>query len=190
MSSVAKRGGFSDDEGEDVELAMEDQSDPEGGLKGFHIHHHDDVWASRLLDAYHFLMQDSMVAVRVALLAAPFVVFGLFCLLVSDQLSSRIAFFALMMSIFFIGISLYFLCWILEKDTGTRQMRDISEPIKEGSEGFFMTQYGTIFKLAFVVAALLFFAYLDRSPAADSSPIHNFVGKKFTAFLSCFSLQE
>jgi Na+/H+-translocating membrane pyrophosphatase len=32
-------------------------------------------------------------------------------------------------------------------------MLEISDQIKEGSEGFFITQYGTIFRLAFVFAA-------------------------------------
>ena len=66
-------------------------------------------------------------------------------------------------------------------------MKLISDPIREGSEGFFKTQYGTIFKLAFFVAILLFIAYMDRSPASESSPIHKFVGKTFTAFVSSFA---
>jgi len=128
-----------------------------------------------------------MLAVRVCAGLLPLVSFVLFCLFVSDSLSNRLAFFALMTSIFFMGVSLYFLCWILEKDCGSRKMQEISEPIKEGSEGFFITQYGTIFKLAFVVAVMLFLAYMDRSPAAPSSPIHQFVGTTFTAFLSAFA---
>ena len=41
-------------------------------------------------------------------------------------------------------------------------MREISESIREGSEGFFLSQYGTIFKLALVVAIGLFILYLNR----------------------------
>jgi hypothetical protein len=29
--------------------------------------------------------------------------------------------------------------WILEKDIGPRSMQEVAEPIREGSEGFFMT---------------------------------------------------
>lgn len=50
-----------------------------------------------------------------------------------------IAFTALVISLVFIVISLILLCWILDKDPGDRQMQDISDPIKEGSEGFFIT---------------------------------------------------
>jgi Na+/H+-translocating membrane pyrophosphatase len=41
-------------------------------------------------------------------------------------------------------------------------MQEIAEVIKDGSEGFFKTQYGTIFKLAFVGAISLFFIYSVR----------------------------
>jgi len=50
-----------------------------------------------------------------------------------------IAFFALVVSLVFIAISMWLLCWILDKDQGSRAMQDISDPIKEGSEGFFIT---------------------------------------------------
>lgn len=41
-------------------------------------------------------------------------------------------------------------------------MQDVSDSIREGSEGFFITQYGTIFKLALVTSVVLFFVYLNR----------------------------
>ena len=31
-------------------------------------------------------------------------------------------------------------------------MLEVANPIKEGSEGFFITQYGSIFRMAFVFA--------------------------------------
>lgn len=55
---------------------------------------------------------------------------------------------------------MWMLCWILAKDEGTSAMQEVSDPIKEGSEGFFITQYGTISKLAIVCSAVLFFVYL------------------------------
>jgi Na+/H+-translocating membrane pyrophosphatase len=47
-------------------------------------------------------------------------------------------------------------------------MQEIAEVIKDGSEGFFKTQYGTIFKLAFVGAISLFFIYSVREPVPGS----------------------
>ena len=92
-----------------------------------------------------------------------------FSLFVSSSQSSLIAFVALINSMMFIGISIWLLGWILDKDIGPRSMQEIAETIKEGAEGFFMTQYGTIFKLAFVCAAGLFGIYCCREPVPGSN---------------------
>jgi hypothetical protein len=75
----------------------------------------------------------------IAFFGFPIALLILFALFVSNSTSNLIAFFALLLSIVFIIISIWLLCWILDKDPGTRKMQDISDPIKEGSEGFFMT---------------------------------------------------
>jgi Na+/H+-translocating membrane pyrophosphatase len=41
-------------------------------------------------------------------------------------------------------------------------MQDVAEVIREGSEGFFVTQYGTIFKYAFLTSIGLFIMYAMR----------------------------
>src|SRR3569833_1754490 len=66
-------------------------------------------------------------------------------------------------------------------------MKDVSDPIREGSEGFFITQYGTIFKLAFACSIGLFALYTIRSPASEDSPLHQYVGKTFMAFMTSIS---
>ena len=91
-----------------------------------------------------------------------------FALFISSSMSNLIAFSAFVTSLMFVGISIWMLGWILDKDIGPRSMQEIAEPIKEGSEGFFMTQYGTIFKLAFVCAAGLVGIYLCRDPIPGS----------------------
>ena len=52
-------------------------------------------------------------------------------------------------------------------------MQEIAEPIREGSEGFFVTQYGTIFKLAFLCSVGLFFIYQAREPV-DGSELNKY----------------
>lgn len=47
-------------------------------------------------------------------------------------------------------------------------MLEVANPIKEGSEGFFATQYGTIFRLMFIFATCLLIIYLFRSPSSNS----------------------
>lgn len=52
-------------------------------------------------------------------------------------------------------------------------MQEVADPIREGSEGFFMTQYGTIFKLAGLTSVGLFFIYAVRDPV-PSSPLNHY----------------
>ena len=113
--------------------------------------------------------------------------FTTFALFISNSTSNLIAFFALVVSGVFVAISMWMLCWILDKDQGSRAMQDIGDPIKEGSEGFFITQYGTIFKLALATAVVLFFVYLNRSPANGNSDLHLYVGNVFMASITGFS---
>lgn len=65
-------------------------------------------------------------------------------------------------------------------------MQDVAEPIREGSEGFFMTQYGTIFKFSFVVAIALFCIYAIREPAANSelNEYFSIIGMAFITSIS------
>jgi H+-translocating diphosphatase len=78
------------------------------------------------------------------------------------------------------------LCEILNKDQGPRAMQEIAEVIREGSEGFFITQYGSIFKYAFLTSMGLFMMYAMREIPAQSK-----LNKYFTpismAFITSFS---
>jgi hypothetical protein len=99
----------------------------------------DDPLSDWLLKIYYMLNQDSMKMVKIGMCAAPFIAIFLFSIFVSNTTSNMIAFSALVISVAFMAISIWILCEILDKDQGTRQMQDISDPIKEGSEGFFIT---------------------------------------------------
>ena len=65
-------------------------------------------------------------------------------------------------------------------------MMEISEAIREGSEGFFTTQYTTIFKLSLVFGLAIFLFYIEReiSPSEDFNSI---LGSKTTSFIIVFS---
>jgi K(+)-stimulated pyrophosphate-energized sodium pump len=49
--------------------------------------------------------------------------------------------------------------WVLSKDTGTKEMRTISDAIKEGAEAFLRRQNRTIVILAAALAAVIFLLY-------------------------------
>lgn len=109
-----------------------------------------------------------MFVFKVASFAAGPIAIFLFAMFISSTASTLVAFITLVISLMFVGISMFMLGWILDKDIGPRSMQEVAEPIKEGSEGFFKTQYGTIFKLAFVTSIGLFFIYNLREPVPGS----------------------
>jgi inorganic pyrophosphatase len=77
--------------------------------------------------------------------------------------------------------------WVLNKDAGSAAMRAVSEPIREGSEGFLKTQYTMIFRLAVVMAIFLFVLYTNRGQ--DSTGLSITSVSIFTAFsflMGCF----
>ena len=41
-------------------------------------------------------------------------------------------------------------------------MRAVSDPIREGAEGFLKVQYGAIFRMAFALGAIIFLSYSIR----------------------------
>ena len=87
---------------------------------------------------------------------------------VSSSTSCLISFSAFIISIVFLIVAAVMLCDILKKDIGPRAMQDIAEVIREGSEGFFVTQYGTIFKYAFLTSIAIFIMYAMRELPAGS----------------------
>ena len=65
-------------------------------------------------------------------------------------------------------------------------MQEIADPIREGSEGFFMTQYGTIFKLAGLCSIAIFFIYAMRDPV-PGSPLNAYFSTTGMAFITMCS---
>src|SRR5512138_1248699 len=55
----------------------------------------------------------------------------------------------------------WYLRWdVLRRDTGTPQMREISDAIKAGAEAFLRRQYRTILYLSFALACLIYILYV------------------------------
>jgi len=51
---------------------------------------------------------------------------------------------------------------VLAKDMGTAAMRSISDPIREGAEGFLRVQYSAIFRMAGLIAIVILLSYVLR----------------------------
>ena len=108
------------------------------------------------------MQSDVYMPIKAGFFFAGPIAVALFAMFVSTSASNLIAFYAFSNAITYICLSMWLLGWILEKEIGPRSMQEVAEPIREGSEGFFMTQYGTIFKLAVASAIGLFVIYLFR----------------------------
>jgi hypothetical protein len=78
--------------------------------------------------------------------------------------------------------SIYLTKWVLAKDEGPPEMVQISDAIRDGAEGFFRTQYGTISKMAFLLALVIFCIYMFRSttPQQEASG----VGRATSAYIT------
>ena len=75
-----------------------------------------------LLRTYYMLNSYGTGTVKVVAIVVPIILLMLFSMFISRSTSNIIAFFALLVSIEFIFISLWILCWILDKDAGTKAM--------------------------------------------------------------------
>lgn len=85
---------------------------------------------------------------------------GLFlCFIMGD-----LWFIALVLSICSGGaaMTLYLGAWILSRDDGSAAMRKVSDPIREGAEGFLSIQYSAIRKIAVGLAGMIMIGYLFR----------------------------
>jgi hypothetical protein len=82
----------------------------------------DDPVSDWLLKTYYHLQKDNFQTAKIGIVAIPILMFTLFAFFVSNSTSNLIAFFAMTISIVFVFVSLWILCWILDKDCGTRAM--------------------------------------------------------------------
>lgn len=134
----------------------------------------EDPIADLILAWYQKIETKELKVVKFGALACIPVSVLLFSMFISNTMANLICFSAFAISCGFIVFSIWLLGQILEASTGTRAMQEVADPIREGSEGFFITQYGTIFKLSFLCSICLFFIYAVRDPIAGSELNHYF----------------
>lgn len=66
-----------------------------------------------------------------------------------------------------VALSYYMTLWVMAKSDGTDKMYEVTTAVRKGAEGFFKTQYGTIFRMSLIVAVVLFVGYLFRGGHND-----------------------
>ena len=97
-----------------------------------------------------------------------------------------IIFGIMLFSLIALFYSLILLIDILNKETGSDRMLEIADAIREGSEGFFATQYSTIFKLSLIFGVAIFLFYFGRTITPDEI-IKNIIGPYTISFLIVIS---
>ncbi|XP_020247439.1 pyrophosphate-energized membrane proton pump 2 [Asparagus officinalis] len=96
--------------------------------------------------------------------------------------TSPIVLFVFSICVLSFFFSIYLTKWVLAKDEGPPEMVQISEAIRDGAEGFFQTQYGTISKMTIILALVILSIYLFRSstPQQESSGL----GRSTSAYVT------
>jgi len=92
----------------------------------------------------------------------------LFSYLICSEFASFFLVFSFLASTAALGFSFWLVAWVFSHEEGPAAMLAVSEPIQEGSEGFFRVQYGAIAKISIFVSGALFLMYVLK----DSSEIN------------------
>lgn len=185
-SALRQRGSPSKSQKYDDDIEDLDSGKPSSYYSKKEKNLYPDPIADQLLDLYHRFNLQEYDKFKYGIVGVPVVLITIFYLCISSSTSSLISFSAWNFSVVFIVISILILCEILNKDKGPKAMQDIAEVIREGSEGFFITQYGTIFKYAFLTSIGLFFLYAFREIPAKSA-LNEYFSSISMAFLTSLS---
>lgn len=107
---------------------------------------------------------------------------GILVLLIGIKVSFTLV-FVLAVCLGMLAFAFYLASWVLMKDEGTSDMQEISNAIRDGAEGYFATQYGTIAKLAGILCVFIFVVYLFRTetPEQASAGVSRFTFAILTA---------
>ncbi len=70
-----------------------------------------------------------------------------------------------------LGVAFWLRQWVMAKDTGTPEMRAISDAIREGAEAFLRRQNRTILTFSVIVAAVLFVLYAFVRGHGEHDPV-------------------
>jgi len=139
----------------------------------------------KILNFYNKLSERDIITLKLGMIFIP----ALIVYLSSHVVESNTILTMIGINIFSVLSIIYalnILIEILNKDTGNESMIEIADAIKEGSEGFFVTQYSTILKLSLVFGIGIFFFYLGREVTPDKT-LTDMLGTTWIAIFIVFS---
>ena len=88
--------------------------------------------------------------------------------------TSSIAACVLIICAVMLCFSLWLARWVIARPEGTTQMIQVSNAIRDGAEGYFTTQYGTIGQMSVLLTFVIFGVYMFRrvTPEQEQSGMH------------------
>ena len=122
--------------------------------------------AETILNYYEHFTDHDWTLIKIAAVVTPILIFSLLHIF-NINYSLKFIIMSVVFALIFLLYALTVFVWIIQKDSGTEEMQALAESITEGSEGFFIAQYGTIFKLSFIFAFIIMFIYYTRSIQHD-----------------------
>lgn len=140
-----------------------------------------------LLNKANNLSEKDLKIIDYCVFIGPFIITLLMSIFVSHK-AILIFIWTVLFSIAMIIYSFKILLKILIKDTGNERMIEIADAIREGSEGFFMTQYSAIFKLSMVFGIIIFLFYIGRRiSSSEDDYMTNTLGQTMIALFIVLS---
>lgn len=139
----------------------------------------------KILNYYNKFDEKEIQNIKIGLIAVPIILMIFLNIIIQTKtilIICAVNIFSLLALIY----SLYILIDILSKETGNDRMLEIADAIREGSEGFFMTQYTTIFQLSIVFGISIFLFYIGREVTPDDI-LKNILGNTVITFIIVFS---
>eukprot|EP00937_MAST-01D_sp_MAST-1D-sp2_P005686 g5686.t1 len=110
---------------------------------------------------------------------------GLTLKLSLDSAHSQVLTFISLLVLFAALITYQLVGFVMAKDDGTLEMKEVADAVRAGSEGFFATQYTAIAKYAVITCGVLFVGYKYR-PQVPGSTLSNDTVAAVTAFSFIF----
>ena len=139
----------------------------------------------QILFFFNRISPDTWTKVKAGVVLAPIALLYLLTYIISSN-TILIIIAVLLFSLQCMVYAIFMMIDILKKETGSEQMLEIADAIREGSEGFFATQYSTIFKLSLVFGIAIWLFYFEREISPDEY-ITNTLGSRVTSFFVVFS---
>lgn len=144
-----------------------------------------DLTTNQLLYMYNRISPDTWQKVKIGIIVIPIFLLYLISFMVKSY-TIVVIIGIMLFSIMCLAYSYFLTIDILKKETGTEQMMEIADAIREGSEGFFATQYSSIFKLSLIFGVAIWLFYFGREISPDEY-ISNTLGPRVTSFFVVFS---